>query len=95
MLLHHRLCGSRTSRVLCSEAAAADLGTRDGRPAVVVKMYACWNLNHSSIGDKLEMLAVHVDYISRYSTRISVRNTSVPETCSHPREIVHLSLQIG
>jgi len=57
--------------------------------------YVCWNLNDTSIGQTLESLAPHLDYLSPMlypsGFQYGIPGFRVPTT--HPYEIVHLSLK--
>lgn len=57
--------------------------------------YVCWNLNDTSIGQTLESIAPHLDYLSPMlypsGFRYGIPGYRIPTT--HPYEIVYLSLK--
>jgi hypothetical protein len=57
--------------------------------------YVCWNLNDTNIGQKLEPLASHVDYLSPmlYPSGFQYGIPGYKNPVANPYEIVHLSLK--
>jgi hypothetical protein len=57
--------------------------------------YACWNANDTNIGQRLEDLAPHLDYLSPmlYPSGFQFGIPGYPLAVAHPYEIVFLSLK--
>jgi hypothetical protein len=56
--------------------------------------YVCWNLDDTGIGQMLERLVPHVDYLSPmlYPSGFHVGIPGCPDPVAHPYEIVYRSL---
>ncbi|HXG52847.1 MAG TPA: putative glycoside hydrolase, partial [candidate division Zixibacteria bacterium] len=77
------------------EAAREKLIPHNVFLAVDIFGYVCWNLNDTGIGQRLERLAAHVDYISPmlYPSGFHRGIPGIANPVAHPYEIVYRSLE--